>query len=96
MNVIRNTGSINIMQTTAPMPIPICNVRILSLPILKQIQWPDLVLYKTITREAMKRGRHIPSNQRPYLCNYRLHCKIPTGDAFVCSYCNRKFGGKSN
>eukprot|EP01084_Bolivina_argentea_P090955 163804_1 len=62
---------------------------------------------KTITRSTMKRGRHISSAEKPfvcetcgkgykYLCNYRSHCKIHTDDAFVCTYCNKRFGRKSN
>eukprot|EP01084_Bolivina_argentea_P275776 470401_1 len=53
----------------------------------------DIKQHKTITQETMKRGRHIPSNEKPfickicgkgykYLCNHRSHCKIHTDDAF--------------
>jgi len=62
---------------------------------------------KLITHKTMKRGRHIPSAEKPfvcttcgkgykYLCNYRSHCKIHTDAAFVCGYCNKRFGRKSN
>jgi len=62
---------------------------------------------KLITHKTMKRGRHIPPDQKPficaacgkgykYLCNYRSHCKIHTDAAFVCGFCNKRFGRKSN
>ena len=62
---------------------------------------------KTITRSTMKRGRHISSSEKlfvckecgkgyKYLCNFRSHCKIHTDDAFVCQYCGKRFGRKSN
>eukprot|EP01084_Bolivina_argentea_P314947 545559_1 len=114
MNVIRNNGAINIMRPMAPMGVNIPNLNIhiqcqnkINTVSVSEINKQIDKQHKTITQETMKRGRHIPSNQKPfickicgkgykYLCNYRSHCKIHTDDAFVCQYCNKKFGRKSN